>query len=150
MSSHNSSSSNNVVGAHYRVGKKIGEGSFGVIFEGVYAHEPSPCAPAAPCPSMRRGPRRRRGNMLIVFVAGVCRHKSVELADRSHQIRMCPLISRCALLGHGVSICGANGCIFISNAPLRVHFRRYRRPSNHPTSSSALAGAEESRGTSVA
>ncbi|KAI1795903.1 CK1/CK1/CK1-G protein kinase [Ganoderma leucocontextum] len=34
MSSHNSSSSNNVVGAHYRVGKKIGEGSFGVIFEG--------------------------------------------------------------------------------------------------------------------
>ncbi|KAI0748097.1 CK1/CK1/CK1-G protein kinase [Daedaleopsis nitida] len=34
MSSHNSSSNNNVVGAHYRVGKKIGEGSFGVIFEG--------------------------------------------------------------------------------------------------------------------
>ncbi|KAI0670411.1 CK1/CK1/CK1-G protein kinase [Trametes maxima] len=32
MSSH--SSSNNVVGGHYRVGKKIGEGSFGVIFEG--------------------------------------------------------------------------------------------------------------------
>jgi hypothetical protein len=31
MSSGNSS---NVVGVHYRVGKKIGEGSFGVIFEG--------------------------------------------------------------------------------------------------------------------
>ncbi|EFP75765.1 casein kinase I [Puccinia graminis f. sp. tritici] len=31
-SSHNSSS--NVVGVHFRVGKKIGEGSFGVIFEG--------------------------------------------------------------------------------------------------------------------
>ncbi|EHY55648.1 Palmitoylated plasma membrane-bound casein kinase, variant 2 [Exophiala dermatitidis] len=29
------SSSSNVVGVHYRVGKKIGEGSFGVIFEGV-------------------------------------------------------------------------------------------------------------------
>jgi len=29
-----SSSSSNVVGVHYRVGKKIGEGSFGVIFEG--------------------------------------------------------------------------------------------------------------------
>lgn len=27
-------SSSNVVGVHYRVGKKIGEGSFGVIFEG--------------------------------------------------------------------------------------------------------------------
>ncbi|KAL2115453.1 hypothetical protein VTJ04DRAFT_9708 [Mycothermus thermophilus] len=29
------SSSSNVVGVHYRVGRKIGEGSFGVIFEGV-------------------------------------------------------------------------------------------------------------------
>jgi len=29
------SSSSNVVGVHYRVGKKIGEGSFGVIFEGI-------------------------------------------------------------------------------------------------------------------
>ena len=29
-----SASSSNVVGVHYRVGKKIGEGSFGVIFEG--------------------------------------------------------------------------------------------------------------------
>lgn len=27
-------SSSNVVGVHYKVGKKIGEGSFGVIFEG--------------------------------------------------------------------------------------------------------------------
>ncbi|KAG1754588.1 kinase-like protein [Suillus lakei] len=33
MSSHNSGTAN-VVGVHYRVGKKIGEGSFGVIFEG--------------------------------------------------------------------------------------------------------------------
>ena len=35
MSSHGAhSSSPNLVGVHYRVGKKIGEGSFGVIFEG--------------------------------------------------------------------------------------------------------------------
>lgn len=37
MSSHTQShhsSGSNVVGVHYRVGKKIGEGSFGVIFEG--------------------------------------------------------------------------------------------------------------------
>jgi casein kinase 1 len=35
MTSHSHSSSTaNVVGVHYRVGKKIGEGSFGVIFEG--------------------------------------------------------------------------------------------------------------------
>lgn len=37
--SHSSSSknshNNNVVGLHYKIGKKIGEGSFGVIFEGV-------------------------------------------------------------------------------------------------------------------
>jgi casein kinase 1 len=30
----NAAHSSNVVGVHYRVGKKIGEGSFGVIFEG--------------------------------------------------------------------------------------------------------------------
>jgi hypothetical protein len=29
-----STSSHNVVGVHYKVGKKIGEGSFGVIYEG--------------------------------------------------------------------------------------------------------------------
>ncbi|OBZ75449.1 Casein kinase I 1 [Grifola frondosa] len=36
MSSHtqSTSSNGNLVGVHYRVGKKIGEGSFGVIFEG--------------------------------------------------------------------------------------------------------------------
>lgn len=36
MSSHgsHSTSTTNLVGVHYRVGKKIGEGSFGVIFEG--------------------------------------------------------------------------------------------------------------------
>lgn len=31
---HSSRSSNNIVGVHYKVGKKIGEGSFGVIYEG--------------------------------------------------------------------------------------------------------------------
>lgn len=39
INSHSSStanpfSSHNVVGVHYRVGKKIGEGSFGIIYEG--------------------------------------------------------------------------------------------------------------------
>jgi casein kinase 1 len=27
-------SSNNVVGIHYKIGKKIGEGSFGIIYQG--------------------------------------------------------------------------------------------------------------------
>ncbi|CAO3685419.1 unnamed protein product [Rhizopus microsporus] len=31
----NSSSSTNIVGVHYRVGKKLGEGSFGVLYEGL-------------------------------------------------------------------------------------------------------------------
>ena len=35
MSSQHHSSSPNLVGGHYRVGRKIGEGSFGVIFEGL-------------------------------------------------------------------------------------------------------------------
>ena len=38
MSAHthgSTSSTQNIVGVHYRVGKKIGEGSFGVIFEGL-------------------------------------------------------------------------------------------------------------------
>lgn len=30
-----SSSSSSVVGIHYKVGSKIGEGSFGVIFQGI-------------------------------------------------------------------------------------------------------------------
>ncbi|ORY41212.1 kinase-like protein [Rhizoclosmatium globosum] len=33
--SKNSLSSNNMIGTHYKVGKKIGEGSFGVIYEGL-------------------------------------------------------------------------------------------------------------------
>jgi len=36
MSSQHHSSSPNLVGGHYRVGRKIGEGSFGVIFEGLF------------------------------------------------------------------------------------------------------------------
>ncbi|GAA5813032.1 kinase-like domain-containing protein [Thamnidium elegans] len=34
-SSSNSVSSSNVVGVHYKVGRKIGEGSFGIIYEGI-------------------------------------------------------------------------------------------------------------------
>jgi hypothetical protein len=37
MSSQHQSASPNLVGGHYRVGRKIGEGSFGVIFEGPFS-----------------------------------------------------------------------------------------------------------------
>lgn len=43
-SSHSTHSSSNVVGVHYRVGKKIGEGSFGIIYEGKSLPLPSPLA----------------------------------------------------------------------------------------------------------
>lgn len=36
MTSHSQPSAANIVGLHYRVGRKIGEGSFGVIFEGLF------------------------------------------------------------------------------------------------------------------
>lgn len=36
MSSYSYPSAAHIVGVHYRVGKKIGEGSFGVIFEGKF------------------------------------------------------------------------------------------------------------------
>jgi len=42
MSSQHQSSSPNLVGGHYRVGRKIGEGSFGVIFEGLFFFSLSP------------------------------------------------------------------------------------------------------------
>jgi serine/threonine protein kinase len=38
------STSPNVVGVHYRVGRKIGEGSFGVIYEGINLLNNSPVA----------------------------------------------------------------------------------------------------------
>lgn len=37
MSAHPPShTSNNIVGVHFKVGKKIGEGSFGIIYQGNY------------------------------------------------------------------------------------------------------------------
>jgi len=45
---HSVSTNNGIVGGHYKVGKKIGEGSFGVVFEGTYM---SPCSF---CSALRR------------------------------------------------------------------------------------------------
>jgi casein kinase 1 len=60
-----SSSSSNIVGVHYKVGKKIGEGSFGVIFEGTFT----------------------------VGTGGICRADSrdqpAQLTDGSHQVCEC-------------------------------------------------------------
>lgn len=77
MSSHNSSS-NNIVGGHYRVGKKIGEGSFGVIFEGA-------CLPY-PADQLRA----QEGPTLTVLRVRPCRLEPAQLADRRYQIRTPP------------------------------------------------------------
>lgn len=61
-----SSSSSNIVGVHYKVGKKIGEGSFGVIFEGEYdlPHstllQASPSLPTVPENNCQAGARDAR------------------------------------------------------------------------------------------
>jgi serine/threonine protein kinase len=44
MAAHGQSNTTNLVGVHYRVGKKIGEGSFGVIFEGIWTALLLPCS----------------------------------------------------------------------------------------------------------
>ncbi|TPX32906.1 hypothetical protein SmJEL517_g04062 [Synchytrium microbalum] len=41
---HGSASNQNIVGVHYKVGKKIGEGSFGIIYEGVNLMNNQPIA----------------------------------------------------------------------------------------------------------
>ena len=45
---HSTGNATNIVGVHYRVGKKIGEGSFGVIFEGQCSLALSPLYPTVP------------------------------------------------------------------------------------------------------
>jgi len=42
--------SSNTAGAHYRVGRKIGEGTFGAVFEGLLS---SPVSPTLPCPFLQ-------------------------------------------------------------------------------------------------
>ncbi|KAF7792983.1 hypothetical protein EIP86_004088 [Pleurotus ostreatoroseus] len=60
--SHSAAASNNIVGVHYRVGKKIGEGSFGVIFEG------------------------NEGLMTVCVRAGADRDEPAEFADGRDQV----------------------------------------------------------------
>jgi hypothetical protein len=41
-----SSANNNVVGVHYKIGRKIGEGSFGIIYEGNHPWNEGRCLPS--------------------------------------------------------------------------------------------------------
>jgi len=71
MSAHthgSSGSTQNIVGVHYRVGKKIGEGSFGVIFEGL-----SPLSPTST-------PR------VLPDLAPYPRRQPAQLSKRGHQV----------------------------------------------------------------
>ena len=60
MSAHthgSTGSTQNIVGVHYRVGKKIGEGSFGVIFEGATLPLPPMTLPDIPYRRRRQPPQ---------------------------------------------------------------------------------------------
>ena len=99
-------SSNGVVGNNYRVGKKIGEGSFGVVFEGLfYCSAPTSFASSGCYPPCQRasssessGDRRiyhncflRRFLSLSASVTKVLnlifRHKDNQQLASGHQIR---------------------------------------------------------------
>lgn len=73
MSQHTSTTAN-LVGIHYRVGRKIGEGSFGVIFEGPLSFE-------FLLPTSSRLP------VFLLF----CRDQPSQFSDRRHQI--CTLLA---------------------------------------------------------
>jgi casein kinase 1 len=64
-------SSNGIVGSHYRVGKRIGEGSFGVVFEGIYSLLSTPIAryfPSLFVPTSHQSPDCRPHCYLMLIV----------------------------------------------------------------------------------
>jgi hypothetical protein len=80
MSSHpHGSSTANIVGIHYRVGKKIGEGSFGVIFEGKFL-----LFNATPHSIATQWTKNYLTNHLRGFVCS--RNKFVKLPNRRYQV----------------------------------------------------------------
>jgi serine/threonine protein kinase len=89
MSAHthgSTGSSQNIVGVHYRVGKKIGEGSFGVIFEGL---SPAPSAPETLpdlAPRKRRQPAQlsERGNQVCERRSHFCCCAKPHCSSRFH------------------------------------------------------------------
>ncbi|KAJ6474706.1 hypothetical protein C8R47DRAFT_708556 [Mycena vitilis] len=70
MSSHSTSSAN-LVGIHYRVGKKIGEGSFGVIFEGPSPTCTTPTTQSSPPCSQARISSTRKPSLSSLCVNSV-------------------------------------------------------------------------------
>jgi len=77
MASHSHPSSTaNLVGVHYRVGKKIGEGSFGVIFEGQNRRSGS-CG-------LQLHIREALSDTEILCLFN--RHQPAQLSDRRHQV----------------------------------------------------------------
>lgn len=68
MASHSHPSSTaNIVGIHYRVGRKIGEGSFGVIFEGI-----CPVSVSTYLGSSNNGSQERTYSILRLSLSSLC------------------------------------------------------------------------------
>jgi serine/threonine protein kinase len=70
------SSSSNVVGVHYRVGKKIGEGSFGVIFEGTNLLNNQQVAIKFVSCTLREAVTEKKQRMLKKRESKLCRKKN--------------------------------------------------------------------------
>ncbi|GHJ85385.1 hypothetical protein NliqN6_1787 [Naganishia liquefaciens] len=117
-SSGGSSGSSNVVGVHYKVGKKIGEGSFGVIFEGtnllnnqVIAIKFEPRKSDAPqlrdeyrsykilsgCPGIPQVyyfGQEGLHNILVIDLLGPCLEDLFEMCGRKFSVKTCVMVAK--------------------------------------------------------
>ncbi|KAI5450711.1 Palmitoylated plasma membrane-bound casein kinase [Naganishia albida] len=117
-SSSGSSGSSNVVGVHYKVGKKIGEGSFGVIFEGTnllnnqtVAIKFEPRKSDAPqlrdeyrsykilsgCPGIPQVyyfGQEGLHNILVIDLLGPCLEDLFEMCGRKFSVKTCVMVAK--------------------------------------------------------
>lgn len=91
-SSHSSSSNSNIIGVHFRVGRKIGEGSFGVIFEGQSAVFPVALLHRGKERSPRTGPCTSHSVGRSVGERAVVGHIA-RAAGRGHLPKPCTIFS---------------------------------------------------------
>lgn len=80
-----STSSHNVVGVHYKVGKKIGEGSFGVIYEGKNKHAGAMLLP--PIVIFLTSHYTSVTFAIALHIIWYSRNKSSQQSASGHQIR---------------------------------------------------------------